>query len=61
MSSVRKIVLVVHVILVKPNIMQKLDGINIMIHEKPRFTDTPSKQHRLLLYMDCHSNCTKKS
>ena len=32
MLSLRKFVLVVHVTLVKPSAMQKLDGINIIIH-----------------------------
>ena len=32
--SIKEIVLVVHVTLVKPNVMRKLDGINIIIQQK---------------------------
>ena len=32
--SIKEIVLVVHVTLVKPNVMQKLDGLNIIIQLK---------------------------
>ena len=32
--SIKEIVLVVHVTLVKPNVMQKLDGMNIIIQLK---------------------------
>ena len=34
MLSIKEIVLVVHVTLVKPSIMQKLDGMNIIIQPK---------------------------
>ena len=39
--------------LVKPNVIQKLDGMNILIQLKFWTTETPLKQHWQLFYIDC--------
>ena len=50
----------IHVVFVKPNVMQKLDGMNIIIQLKIQNHKTPSTQHQPLLYMGCHFKCSKK-
>ena len=58
--SKKEIVLVGHVTLVKPNVMRKLDGMNIILQLKVQNHRTPSKQHQPLFYTGRHFKCSKK-
>ena len=60
MLSTKEIVLMVHFTLVKPSIMQKFDGMNIIIQEKIRTFKTPLKQYLSLFYMEYYFKCSKK-
>ena len=58
MLSIKEIVLVVHVTLVKPNVMQRLNGMNVIIiqlkvqnHRNTFETISPTVLHGLLFQM----------
>ena len=58
--SIKKIALVVHVTLVKFNVMHKLNGVNAKIRIKVQNIKAPLKQNLPLFYMDSRYKCCKK-
>ena len=61
MLSVSEIVLVVHVTLVKPNVMQKLDEMNIIIQLKVQNHQNTFEAISTTIIHGCHFKCSKNA